>query len=295
MSDWWKVARRLVAGLLDGEREGPSPGDEKGPDPEPVEPAAHRLARSILQGRGAPPVAEPPLAACRAALKPGWPLRIEGFDDAAAAADLERLVALPIEERRGAALAAEVEPKALLIISLLDTATALREVEPSEADSIADAALLLTTRASAAGQECRYLFDNITDYWLKIIEVCLHTDQLANADYCLSFLEQLAQLGGNEPERAARIGINRAQLHWERAEVEATLTELEAALVHAELAKDKSFLTTALYYQGLALATAGQPSAAREALERCRTVAPPGEEHFVAGAEVLLCNLEELL
>ncbi len=271
--------------------------------------AAWKIVREYLEGHGgeelpaeeshspgcgvAPP-GERPVAPFRGALKPGWPLLIEGFDDEATAALLETLVALPIQQRRAAALADTVEPTALLIFSLLDTATALRDAEPEEASSLADTALLLIGRELVAGQDCRFYHDRLIDYWLPTVERYLLMDQLPEAAWRLSFLNQLAQMSGDEPERAARLGINHAQLHWQRNELEATLTELEATLVYCELATDKSYLAAALLYQGLVLKAMGSYGPARQALERCLEVAPYNVEHVTAAARRILSTLEWL-
>ncbi len=289
-------AQRLVRRFLEGR----APRDSA--DEDSQEPGAARgelarqwLVRGFLESQGVPPPTEPPAAPFRAALKPGWALEIEGFDDETTAAHLERLVNLPIGQRRKAALADDVEPTPLLIVSLVDAATALCAAEPEEANSMVDGALLLTSRASVAGGDCRLFYDLIIEYWLRILGTYMLTDQVTKASSCLSFLGLIAELGGDQPDRLAQIGLYRAQSHWHANEIEAALTELEANLVYCELTSDKSILTSTLFCQALALEKLNKYGPAREAAERCIEVAPMSEELIPAAARALLVRLAELL
>ncbi len=118
---------------------------------------------------------------------------------------------------------------------------------------------------------------------------------LGQADSCSRLVRHLAQLAGEEPARLARIGLNQAQLHWQRAEIEASLTELEAALVYCEKTENPNQLGAALCYRGIALATVGKLGEARASLQRCLEVLPADHDLYTTVAREALGRLDERL
>ncbi len=122
----------------------------------------------------------------REELLQGWAHQVANLDTDTAE-QLERLVALPIEARRGAALNEQLQPTTLLIVSLISVATAVRQDEPDEGHSLADAALLLISRHSLAGEDSRRLVDALIDYWLEVFENALLDDDLARSSHRIRY------------------------------------------------------------------------------------------------------------
>ncbi len=228
-------------------------------------------------------------------LKPGWARFIE-FSHPLTCEALEQLIALPPRERFLTALRPGSEVTPDLIFALIDLASALRARHLFSASSLAQTALALTSRLPDQEPDLLFVLNEQSAMWMATAEENLFNDRLANVDLYLKVAESLATTGRSNPALAARIGMARAQLYWQQANIEACLTEVNAALIYCEVAGDNGMTGAVLFLKGVTLATTGTPSGARRCLERSLTLLPGSSHHWVTRmAEFTLEGLDELI
>ncbi len=226
-------------------------------------------------------------------LRPGW-ARQAGHLEEGVRLLLERLVAVPIGQRRAAALEARLKPSAQLAMALIHTALALPPQARDEACSLAGAAQALVGRLSRRGEDCRFLFDSLAAFWIELAERRLLANEFGEVEPWLERAQQFIQRGEGEPILAARLRLTHAHLHWGRAQLDASLVEIEAALAYCEQVEGSEFLGAALCLQGVTLASAGKPGPARACLQRSLEVNPTGSERIALMATEALTRLDAL-
>lgn len=206
---------------------------------------------------------------------------------------LERLAALPPVDRIVEAARGRVSASADLILAVLDLAKAVAGGDRISANSLAQCALTLTARLAEEGGDCQRVVDEQAVYWLQEAEEELVSEDGSQVVPRLEVAQALVSGGGGDAELSARLAILRAQFFWQEARVEPCLVEIETALLFCDAAENRGLRGSALFLQGVTLATIGRKAKARAALEDCLAFLPGTREEWLIGpADEMLARLD---